>query len=250
MDEQRLGDLFRTAAEEAARTAPPPTFDHGDVVTGSRRLARRQRVVVGGAVAAFAAVVLVGAGAALVRMPGEETPALAQPQPTYSSPEAGAAGDPAGSAAAAPVAPDASGPADRDAGPQAAPAPLAKSAVPGGPGCAEPDIRVFAQLASALPGARSTRPYAVPGGCPAGGVGVALDVADNSVVGGARGTLYVVVVPAGVDPATPADDLGTASAVAPTRSGGHVRVTAMSSGGQTPYRQRLNHLASQLAGRL
>ena len=64
-DEDRLAELFRAAASDAG--APPPGFDHGDVVATSRRItARRRSAVIGGAVALLV-VAGVGTVAALPR---------------------------------------------------------------------------------------------------------------------------------------------------------------------------------------
>ncbi|MGQ0482246.1 MAG: hypothetical protein ACT4O0_14645 [Pseudonocardia sp.] len=260
MDDRQAGELFRTAADEVGRTAPPPAFDHADVVAGCRRATRRQRMLVGTATA----VTLLAATGALVTgaltQPDPTTSALAGSQPSLSVPYApgptGQRGADGGADAAAPeAAPGAPGVGAPNAAPDVGgPAAGARSeslSEVGGPGCVEPDVRVFAQLAAALPGARSTRPYAVPGGCVAGGVGVALDVFDDSSFGGARGTLVVVLTPAGADSGAPMDGPHVVSGVAPARSGGIVRVTAGSAGnGQVPYRQRVVQLATQLAGKL
>ncbi len=271
MDDRQAGELFRTAADEVGRSAPPPVFDHADVVAGSRRATRRQRTLVGTAMA----VTLLAATGALVSgaltRPDPTTSALAGPQPSFSAPyapgptgqrDAGGAADTAATPEAAPgatppgvvAAPEAPPGAPAVGVPNTASDAGARSkslSEVGGAGCAEPDVRVFAQLAAALPGARSTRPYAVPGGCVAGGIGVALDVVDDSSFGSARGTLVVVLTPAGADSGAPMDGPTVVSGVAPARSGGIVRVTAGSAGnGQVPYRQRVVQLATQLAGKL
>lgn len=100
MDDKQLADLFRSAADDAGAAAPPPTFDHDDVLAGSQRLARRQRATVA---ALVAGVVLVGFGAVfsgVLRGPSQ-TSALAE-RPPAAAPAGAVAGDAGGSAAVAP----------------------------------------------------------------------------------------------------------------------------------------------------
>ena len=43
MDERRISELFQSAADQAADSAPPAGFDHADVLAGSRRATVRYR---------------------------------------------------------------------------------------------------------------------------------------------------------------------------------------------------------------
>ncbi len=126
-DDDRLAELFRAAAADPA--APPPGFDHRDVLSASRRItARRRSALVAGAFALFA-VVGVGAAVALPDSPtatSAAAPAAADraeanrvdaaqaPAPEAGAQQAGkeqagaeraAAGDAADAAGAAPAGP-------------------------------------------------------------------------------------------------------------------------------------------------
>lgn len=282
MDDKQLTDLFRTAADDAGAAAPPPTFDHDDVLAGSHRMARRQRATVAVAVVAMV-VVSVGAVFSGVLRGPSQTSALAERPPASSAaaPEdSRVAGEAAGAPGLAPVAP-VPGVAPGLA-PQMAPAPYAaKSAPPAGAapdaaaggapnaaaggapfaadsagpsargkavtGCAAPDARVFTQLTAVLPAAAAAQPHAVPGGCAPGGAGVAVEVNDA----GAAGTLVAVSTPPTVDNAVAPDTAAQASATARTPSGGVLRLTAVGARpGAIPYRPRLAELAAALAAHL
>lgn len=255
--------------------APPAPQDHGDqnhgdqnhgeVVDGSRRSAWR-RIAVGAAIALALVAAIAALATGVLNRPDPSASGLVGPQPSYSAPympnvpssgpsapsEPSAPGGPVGGPAPAAPAPGLQTPgpqtrSDADTRSKS----RSENAAAGGPGCAEPDVRVFAYLAVALPDARSTRPYAVPGGCPAGGVGVALDVVDDTSFGVARGTLLVVLTPPGADSGAPPDSATVLSGIAPARSGGMLRITAGSAGnGQVPFRQRVAQLATQLAAKL
>ena len=92
--DDRLAGLFHAAASDVG--APPPRFDHGDVVATSRRItARRRSAVVGGAVALLV-VAGVGTVATLPRGQSATVSAAAPAAPA----ERNAAGAPGGPAAA------------------------------------------------------------------------------------------------------------------------------------------------------
>jgi hypothetical protein len=83
MDEGQLTGLFADAAEQAGRSAPPPSFDHDAVLAGSARAAARARRWQTGVVAA-AVVAVAGAGLVGVQRlaTGPSTSStLAQPAP-------------------------------------------------------------------------------------------------------------------------------------------------------------------------
>jgi hypothetical protein len=254
MDDKQLTDLFRAAADDAGAAAPPPTFDHDDVLAGSHRLARRQRATVA---VAIVAMMMIGVGAVfsgVLRGPSQTSaqaapglapqaaPGLAPrmaptPYAAKSAPHADALNAaPDAAAGGAPFATDSAGPS-------------ARSKVLAGPdgGCAAPDARVFTQLTAVLPAAASAQPRAVAGGCAPGGAGVAVDVNDA----GAMGTLVAVLTPPTVNPTIPPDTVTQTSASAHTPSGGVLRLTAVGARpGAIPYRARLTQLATALAGQL
>jgi hypothetical protein len=126
--------------------------------------------------------------------------------------------------------------------------PSARSKVLAEPGgCTALDARIYTQLTLILPAARTSKPYAVPGGCAPGGTGVALDAADGTV----PGTLVAVLTPAAGNPAIPPDSGSRASATAHTPTGGVLRLTAVAAQpGPIPHRARLAELAAALAAHL
>lgn len=242
MDDQRLSELFRAAAADVE--PPPAGFDHDDVLAGSRRIARRQRVTVAAAVVVVAGL---GMGALFAGGLGrsEPTSTLAEAPATVTpaAPPPGIAAD-----ATAPLTvPDEAGqpvPGPARPVPEAVPGARSKSlAAPPAYGCTAPDSRVFAQLSAVLPAVREARPYPVPGGCGPADSGLAVDLTDGS------GTLVVVLTPSGAD-TRPPDTPTRVSATARARSGGQLRLTASSDGGPTPFRDRLDDLARDIAASL
>ena len=231
MDEPRLTELFRDAADSAGHNAPPASFSHEDVVAGSRRAQQRARRLQTGAIA----VVLVGlAGAGVVSTgvfntsrAGSTT--LAQPAPA-ASPEATTEGAPgADSRAAAPF-----GARKRDARGS----------------CAAPDGALFDQLAELVPAVRGAtpRPVSDEAYCPAGARGVEVDVTD----GNAHGTLRVLLSPPGSLGGGSNIQTGGGSqstTTSSTRGGGSLSVTSSSRSGDAPYGDDLDDLADKLAAR-
>jgi hypothetical protein len=97
-DDDRLAGLFHAAASDTG--APPPRFDHGDVVATSRRItARRRSALVGGA---LAVLVVAGVGTA-VTLPRGQSSALSAAAPAAPAPR-DAASAPGPPPAAAPQA--------------------------------------------------------------------------------------------------------------------------------------------------
>ncbi|WP_028927373.1 hypothetical protein [Pseudonocardia acaciae] len=273
MDERRLAELFRDAADDAAGQAPPATFDHADVLAGSRRAHQRhQRRVAGGVAVAAVAVAAVGlAGAGVFGSSTGTSSTLAGPAPASAPDRPGFAPDarsarpleaappgapqaavPYGSgpgAAASPGAPGAPAPAPapKEAPNLATPFDARQREAPAG--CAGPDPELFAQLAAVLPAVKDAIPRAPSDseGCPPGARGVEVDVDD----GGVRGTLRVVLSPAGSGVAgmgaSGSDALATARK---TRAGDELSVTVIAAGpGQAPFVGQLNRIATDLAGR-
>lgn len=111
-EDERIAGLFQAAASDLG--APPPRFDHGDVVATSRRItARRRSAVVGGAVALL---VVAGVGT-VVALPRGHSDALTAAAPAVPG---GRDSGSAGGGAAAQAAPEAAvGGSDVGSGPQA-----------------------------------------------------------------------------------------------------------------------------------
>lgn len=180
MDDKQLTDLFRAAADDAGAAAPPPTFDHDDVLAGSNRMARRQRATVAVAVAAMAVISIGAVFSGVFRGPSQ-TSALAERPPADQSTAAGnAPSDGIAPGAAVPgIAPAAPGVAPElapgvapEVAPQMAPAPYAAKSAPhvdalnAAPNAAPNAAAGGAPFAadSAGPSARS-KVAAGPGGC-------------------------------------------------------------------------------------
>jgi hypothetical protein len=225
MDEDRLTEVFREAADRAGHTAPPAGFDHADVLAGSARATRRAHHRRMGAVAA--AVLVVAAGGLI----------SAEVLHTTSSTAA---------------APDATPPGtmrSEDA-PGAAAGPSSAGKRAAGDSCAVADPELFAQLGELLPAVRGATPRPLGDNtyCPDGGRGVEVDVND----GDARGTLRVLL--------SPPDSVGGGSSIqtgggsmstdtVSVRGGGSLSLTTRSSEGGAPYEDELDDLADELAHR-
>lgn len=234
MDEQRLADALRGAAEET----PAPSFDHADVVRASRRItARRRSALAGGAMA-----VLVAAGVGFVALPGggsggpasSAAPALGAPEPAPGA-EAGARADAPADADAAP-APRQQAPGPPAAARSAAPPPLG----PGDPAtCAnrqDPVLRAIVE--EVLPEVVGAPEAPTTMECrPGGERGVAVEVSG--------GVLSVEYLPPGTPPRGGADG---PSSTAPTASGGTVTVSY--GPGAAVTAERVAEAAATLAPRL
>jgi hypothetical protein len=264
-DDDRLSELFRAAA---ADTAPPPGFDHQDVLAASRRItARRRSALVGGALAVCAVL-----GVGVLAWPGEQTASTVAAADSDAAERAAPAPglDPV---PAAPAAPDARSAAGADgpqegagvpqAGVAAAPdaaggsgAGAAKAVPPGtpftgtplGPGsgpCADrQDPALRAYLEQVLPEAVGAPAAPTTDECrPSGERYVAVEVAD----GPRQGVIGVAYLPPGTAASTV--DLAVS---APTASGGTVIVSCGPAGGTVPppYADRLAAVAGYLAPRL
>lgn len=246
-DDDRLAELFRAAAADPA--APPPGFDHRDVLSASRRItARRRSALVAGAFALFA-VVGVGAAVALPDSPtatsaaapaaadraeADRVDAAQAPPPEAGARQAGkeqagaersAAGDAAGAAPAAPLAAPFTG------------APLG----PGRGDCADrQDPQLRAYLEQALP--------EVVGAPAAAGTDQCLPGAQRYVTVEVQDGLFgVAYLPPGTVP-----DLVPGAVSAPTASGGTVIVHSgpVDAGVPPPFSDRLDAVARFLAPRL
>ena len=238
MDDRALAELFRDAADSAAQSAPPPTFDHADVLAGSERarIRKRQRVIGGAAVAAavLAAVGLGGAG-------------LFGPSPASDSTLAGP--EPAAPNARS-IVPYMDAPEARsDSAPQAAPpgaAPLKRA-----DSCSRVDDELFRLLGEALPEVRGLHPRPLPASaqCPPNGRGFEVDVNDNGILG----SLQVILSP------RPTNQInvqvppggGVVTTGTPTDDGGWLTLNSLSvKPGRVPFKDLLRQIVSDMADEL
>jgi hypothetical protein len=235
VDERRLTEMFSEAADSAAHNAPPATFDHSDVVAGSRRAQQRTRRLQTSAVAVavigLATAGAVGIGVLNTSSSGPTT--LAEPSPV-TAPQA---------AESAPGAEPFGAQSDsRAAAPFAAEKRVASSS------CAVPDRQLFEQLSSIVPAVRGAtpRPLSDEAYCPDGARGVEVEVTD----GGAHGVLRVLLSPrgslgGGSNVQTGGGSQSTSSVA--TRDGGSLSLTTSSSRGDAPFEDDLDDLADKLA---
>jgi hypothetical protein len=250
-DDDRLAELFRTAASEAG--TPPPGFDHDDVVTASRRItARRRSAMIGGAFALFA---VVGVGAAVAVPDTPATTSAAAPAVAGQTSADQASADQAGAeraiapeAAPAPDAAARSGAAGGAAGaaaPQPAPPFTGTPLGPGNGPCADrqdPQLRAF--LEQVLPEVIGAPTAASTEECRPGTQRyLTLEVRD----GPTSGLLGVAYLPPGPTPDPP-----PGSVTARTASGGTVVVFSGPVDGTVPppFLDRLQEIAAYLAPRL
>jgi hypothetical protein len=225
VDEQRLAELFRTAAGDA----PPPSFGTDEVIAASRRAtARRRSALAGGTLLGVA--VLAGGVVTVGQLLPENAPPAAQ-----AAPRAGAA-------------------SPSDARPFALPAPAVPEprSLPGHGGllgCGSIDRQLAAQVTPMLAARQIEQAGSVtqvPEPCPQGSRSVAIPVTG--------GTLFVMVVPeAGQSEPVEINRPDGARGYAVALDGGRgLAVISMPSaqGQQAPYAVQLPDLARELAGRL
>ena len=225
MDERQLSQRLRDAAESAAAHAPPAGFDHADVLAGSRRAGARARRLAGG----ISAGVLVVAVAGLVSAGALSSPAPAPGSSALIGPSSASknAGEPFAMRQ------------DR-----AAPRPAQQRGEQSG--CAQPDRRLFDQLATTLPAVRGAvpRPLSDEISCPSNGRGFEITVDDN----GSRGVLRVLLSPSGGGMGPQISNSGALStSTSSTRDGGSVSVSSAADGDQAPFDDDLDNLADTLA---
>lgn len=237
MDERALAELFRDAADSAAQGAPPPTFDHADVLAGSQRARIRQRQrVIGGTAAAAAVLAAVGLGGA----------SLLGPSPASDSTLAGAKPDAPNARSIVPYmdAPE----ARSDSAPEAVPfgAEPRKRA----DSCARVDDELFRLLGEALPEVRGLNPRPLPvSACPPNGRGFEVDVNDNGI----QGSLQVILSP------RPSNQInvqvppggGVVTTGTPTDDGGWLTLNSLSiKPGRVPFKDLLRQIVSDMADEL
>ncbi|GAA4854123.1 hypothetical protein GCM10025787_42560 [Saccharopolyspora rosea] len=217
MDERRLGELFRDAAE----AAPEATFDAQDVVRESRRVTARRRWAAAGGTFVAAAVLVggVGIGTGAFTPPGGGSHTSVQSAPSTSSQ-----------------------PRAQQPGVLSEPVPRS--------GVCQPDAQVVAAVAARLPEAAQA-PREPSRDCPAGARSAVFVLRE----GAASGRVTVTVSPAGsVPPAeSAAGDVrrpdGAEQAVRKARSGRLVVVVSAPDEGSpaAPYGTRVAAIASELS---
>ncbi len=227
-DDDRIAELFHAAASDAG--APPPRFDHHDVVAVSRRItARRRSAMIGGAVALL---VVAGVGTTVA------LPLRTAETQTAAAPVAGADSAAGPGAQAAPEAAVGGAlPPTAGAGDASAPgAPLG----PGTTSCANrQDPALRALVVAVLPEATDAHPAATSDIClPGTQRYLSLEL------GG--GVLTVTYLPPGTAPSlSTAPSLRDGTSSAPTASHGTVIVSpAPGYGARVP--QLLDYLAPRL----
>ncbi|MBW4715668.1 hypothetical protein [Saccharothrix obliqua] len=250
MDERKLAELFRTAADDV----PPASFDVGDVVAESGRAAarRRTRAALGSALAAvlvfggFFAYANVGTrqngGVATSAGSAEGFPSPNLTPTPYAVPEP---------RDGEPVEPDVSGglppksiPEDPSTQGDGTSGTTGRPPTAGGAsGCQEVDRELAVALADELPAAEGLQPSSAAANCPPGARGAGYLVRDGDV----HGVLSVVLVPPGVSALA-----STASAEAhAVASRGTVFVLSEPAQGAAvgPFEARLPELAGKIAAR-
>ncbi|MCP2262108.1 hypothetical protein LX15_005840 [Streptoalloteichus tenebrarius] len=263
MDEHKLAALFR----DAARDAPPASFDERDVAAASRRATVRQRTALALG-SAFGVAVLFGGvavGTGLFdREPDSQPTSLSAPDEQASaarehgSPPAPHTGpgtlDP-GATEKAPSARPPGGPQPHDI-PEDPPEQGGGTSGSAGPGtggtrsgCGPADRGLAIALAGELPAAAGLEPNPVAGDCPAGATGAAFVVRDRDVVG----VVSVVLGPEGSGRGSGelsrAD--GSRGFVAVTPGGRSLTVLSQPQKGSTtpPYADQVADVARRLATR-
>lgn len=226
MDERRLAELFREAADDA----PPSSFGADDVAAAARRATARRRARVAGGSLLGVGVLLSGltVGGVLAGSP-EHAPARQPVEPPA----------PAPSLQAAPRAAGPGGPAGGVAEPGA-------GSTASGCGHAAPEVA--AALVAELPPAAGRPPFPVPEQCPPGARGAAVGVADGPVTG----SIFVLVGPARAlsRDGERADGARVARAVADDGTAVLVISVPTASAEAAPFSAELPDLARRLADRL
>ncbi|CAM06318.1 hypothetical protein A8924_0145 [Saccharopolyspora erythraea NRRL 2338] len=223
MDERKLEELFR----EAVPSAPPASFDEGDVVRGSRRITARRRMAAAGGGVAAAAVLFAGVGFGTgLFTPGEQN-TVASLRESDPKPPAQ--------------------PAPPTNGPIVMSDPGTRSA------CGAPDAWLADALVGALPEAAGRAAVSASGPCPSGSRSAAFELAE----GASTGNVSVIVSPAssvGAEQAEPTEVRrpdGTEQVVRKAVSGQVLVVRSDPDGAtEAPFAERLVAIADGLAGRL
>ena len=226
MDERRLAELFREAADDA----PPPSFGADDVAAASRLATARRRARVAGGSLLGVGVLLGGltVGGVLAGSP-EQAPVRQPAEPP----------SPAPSLQSGPRAAGPGGLADGVAEPGA-------GSSASGCGLAAPEVA--SALVAELPLAAGRPPFPVPEQCPPGARGAGIGVADGPVTG----SIFVLVGPAGTLPRDGERADGARVARALDDDGTAVVVISVpnASADAAPFSAQLPDLARRLANRL
>lgn len=250
MDEHKLGELFR----DAARDAPPPSFDVDAVRSASARVTARRRSAVAVGSALGLALVFGGLviGSDALRQSGGE---LAS---------AGSAHD-ASSLNVTPFSVAEPEMQQKDASPDRSGA-VPPESLPDGPstqgdvplgsagrpsagdaqrGCVEVDRELAVALADELPVANADLASVASANCPADARGASFTVRD----GDAFGTVSAVIAPPGTTGLVPDRTYAHASAKTPSGQVLHVLSGPEPGAARAPFADRLADLAQRLAAR-
>lgn len=234
MKERELEELFR----DAARAAPPASFDEQDVVRGSRRVtARRRMAAAGGSLAAVAVLAGgIGTGAGLF------TPEVStQAGPTQERVETGQGQPPPAGRDQSPRA------GEYNSGPSVLGVPKAAKS-----GCGPADQELAAALARQLPEVTPARTAMPANDCPPGSRTASFQLSRDT----AAGTVTVILSSPGAVPSEqrrPGEQQrpdGTRQVTAKADSGRILMVRSNpDDGSPPPYGGRLSEIADGLAGR-
>ena len=251
MDEQKLAELFR----DAAREAPPPSFDVAAVRSASARATSRRRSAVAGG-SALALVLVFGGVAVTANFAGTTSGdmAAAGSAERASSPNVTPFGASEPELLPKDASPDRSGgnpPENIPEDPSTQgdePSGTAGSTVAGSAqrGCVEVDRELAVALADELPVANADQASVAAADCPTGARGASFLVRD----GDAYGTVSVVLAPVGSGPQVAAGSGAYASV--PTSDGQELHVLSRPEEGSTeaPFAGDLANLAERLAAGL
>ncbi len=248
MDEQKLGELFR----DAARDAPPPSFDVDAVRSASARATARRRsaIAVGSAMAAVLVFGGLVVGADLLRNSGGDLAAAGSAHDASSpnvtpfsagEPEVlpnGASPDLSGGIPSQSIPDDPSTQGDEPSG--RAGSTMAGSAQRG---CVEVDRELAVALADELPVANADQATPVTADCPVDARGASFLVRDGDFYG----TVSAVLAPAGT--AGPALGPSYAHASAKTPGGRELHVFSRPEDGsaEEPFADGLAGMAERIA---
>ncbi|MEV0676758.1 hypothetical protein AB0I60_09560 [Actinosynnema sp. NPDC050436] len=247
MDERKIADLFR----DAANGAPPASFDVGNVRTASARATARKRtqVALGSVLSVIVALGGVVAYANLV--PGGNVSTSAGSAESYTSPNLSPFDQADPRQAQTPAAPDLSGmppksiPEDPSTQGDGTSGTTGRPTTGGASGCQEVDRELAVALADELPAADGLQPSHAAANCPTGARGAGFLVRDEQ---GVYGVVSVVLVPPGVQTLA---STSPSEGRAPARDGTVFVLSEPAQGSAVgPFEGRLTDLASRIAARL
>ncbi|MEU4806748.1 hypothetical protein [Actinosynnema sp. NPDC023587] len=247
MDERRIADLFR----DAANGAPPPSFDVGNVRSASARetARKRTRLALGSALTVVVALGGVVTYANLV--PRENVSTSAGSAESAASPNLSPMAVPEPRRGESLAVPDVSGglppksiPEDPSTQGDGTSGTTGRPTTGGASGCQEVDRELAVALADELPAAEGLQPSHAVANCPTGARGAGYLVRDDQ---GVYGVVSVVLVPPGVQALASSSP---AEGRAPARDGTVFVLSEPAQGSVAgPFEARLTDLAARVAAR-